>query len=171
MIGELDSELIEYLSGAQELDHQTRSCMRLWAASLYQKLSAFAEERAALNRNGPFHYWLDDDRDDTTGSFLWCCDLFQYDPAAMRDAVRRNWRSLVKQATRSAKNEKKTKQPDTKDESNGDAMEVPAACPGPVGFVLASLYSGLSTGSTSSTGRKARPRRSVRPVPVWPVAW
>lgn len=79
---------------APSLDHETRACLRLWAASFAEKIRAFVLERANREFNGVWHYWLLVEQDVYPGSFLWLCALFGRDPDAVRNSILMRWREL-----------------------------------------------------------------------------
>ena len=42
-------------------------------------------------------WWLFDDGKSDVGSFVWCCRLFNYDPAQTRNRVINRWEDIVKE--------------------------------------------------------------------------
>ena len=111
----MDSILQEYGNAASR-SHEENALMRLWASVL-----ATGMQRAALE----FTYWsaqqarkdpppmsaypdlawaMSDER--FTGSFAWCCDLFNVDP----DRARSAWRMKVRELATRAKKQRINKE-------------------------------------------------------------
>jgi hypothetical protein len=72
--------------------------MRLWAMVFTQGLRDFAEDMRGVTDCGAFpqepSYWFWS-HDNTTGSFVWLCDLFKVDPARARTQTLSAWRDLL----------------------------------------------------------------------------
>lgn len=86
----------------RSLDHETRACLRLWAAVFAVGIQESAEEF----RSGyePFWFYSDDRH---PGSFVWLCELFDLDPERARNEARMRFREIIRKAN--AKDAKRTK--------------------------------------------------------------
>lgn len=68
--------------------------LKLWASAFVRAIRDYAEARASGKDSAPIVVWLES-RLDEPGSFIWMCDLFDYDPDRWRDKVRSSWSRLL----------------------------------------------------------------------------
>jgi hypothetical protein len=75
------------------LDHETRSCLRLWAAVF----AVGIQESAETVKDGREPYWFYAD-DHYPGSFVWLCELFDLEPERARSEARMRFREIIRKA-------------------------------------------------------------------------
>ncbi len=80
------------------IDEQDQGHLRLWGTVFTQGLQDFAEDLRKVTDQGRFprepSYWFWA-HENTTGSFVWLCDMFKIDPARARNQVLAKWRDLL----------------------------------------------------------------------------
>lgn len=74
------------------LDPQTRACMNLWAEVFRVGLVDAAE---SVKKGCAEPYWIMSN-EDHIGSFVWRCELFDYNPDTIRSKWRMNLRPIVR---------------------------------------------------------------------------
>lgn len=76
-------------------DSEVRPYLRLWAEVMRQGVGDFCTARGRReNNNNPHAEWLYSNATGV-GTFVWLCDLFEFDPDKARSQVLKNWRAHV----------------------------------------------------------------------------